>query len=72
MWEIVKEEFPEKQQKAIEQLKEKCPKFYNTYFVPTVHPKLSLSNSLNLLKLRPAVFKKMLKTSKRRSKHLGL
>ena len=40
MWEIVKAEFPEKQQKAIEQLKEKCPKFYDTYFVPTVQPKL--------------------------------
>ena len=40
MWEIVKAEFPEKQQKAIKQLKEKCPKFYDTYFVPTVQPKL--------------------------------
>ena len=41
MWEIVKAEFPEKQQKAIKQLKEKCPKFYDTYFVPTVQPKLA-------------------------------
>ena len=40
MWEIVKAEFPEKQQKAIKQLKEKCLKFYDTYFVPTVQPKL--------------------------------
>ena len=40
MWEIVKAAFPEKQQKAIEKLNEKCPNFYDTYFVPTVQPKL--------------------------------
>ena len=40
MWAIVKAEFPNKQQQAIAELEEKCPNFYEKYFLPTVAPKL--------------------------------